>query len=160
MANYFPAERNVIFNEPTHSVTVTGGTITNLTVNSVTFTVVKTAEVIITGGVYEDLRESIVKEMPNVPANNPSENISIEEATLISRENAPEVADRMLAYYRNRYRLENRVMLEDEITGGITEVETMGENNLLGFIESMDIDLTGGFIGGLVINGQPRGDKR
>ncbi|MEL7654749.1 MAG: hypothetical protein AAGU75_02445, partial [Bacillota bacterium] len=91
---------------------------------------------------------------PELPANEKTNVLKIEQATLVSNTNAQDVADRIYDYYQNRYQGEGPIVLGDEEPGQMKIMDSMNSRQLEGIIESLDIDLTGGFIANIKITGK------
>lgn len=79
--------------------------------------------------------------------------LTVEEATLVSNNNALEVAQRVYNYFQLRHQDEGEILLKSEECGQLTEISTLNNQQLQGIVERLDIDLTGGFIANATITG-------
>lgn len=105
----------------------------------------KEAEVEVNAYIYEDNTIVYRKSMENLPAGSYRKTKKISNATLVSSLNASEVAEHLYDYYRYRLSHELKIICEDEKVGNFSAVKT--KRNMVAVVfESMDIDLTGGFL--------------
>ena len=103
---------------------------------------------------YEYYHVTKVYESKIEVKDNDKENIlQVTDATLISDNNAQEVADRILNYYQNTYKMSVEFKIDDESISDTAIVDTLYNQKLKGNIKKMDIDLTGGFIASSTIIG-------
>ena len=135
----------VIFNEPATDLTITGGTILSSGVNYAIINVAATGTVVISGKKYVDSTRIVTKKMDSLPAGEKENIISITDATLISANNSIAVGERVFNYYQNRIEQNLSYILDSEIVGGVARIETSPGVFRVAIIESMAIDLTGGF---------------
>ena len=92
--------------------------------------------------------------MTQLPAGD-KKNIVTAESTLISLNNATEVAQRLYEYYQ--YRIEQTLKLAingEETVGQIADIETEYGVYRGSIIETLDINLTGGWITKAVVVGE------
>lgn len=144
----------ILFNQPCHTLAITGAAITASNANYAKITVSAAGTVVLSGKTYGDNTRLFAKYMPELPANEKTNVPKIEDATLISNSNAQVVADRIYAYYQKRYQGEGTIVLGDEEPGQIRTMDSMNAKQIQGIIESMDIDLTGGFLAKIKITGE------
>lgn len=149
-----PGTYEITFIEPIHSLAVTGGTIISSNANYVRISVTNSGTVLLTGHPYVDSTQIFGTYMPELPANEKTNVLKIEDATLVSNNNAQGVANRIYAYYQNRYQAEGPIKLTDEEPGQIWIMDSMNDRQLEGIVESMDINLTGGFLANARITGK------
>lgn len=79
--------------------------------------------------------------------------LKVEEATLVSNNNALEVAQRVYDYYQQRHQDEGEILLSDEECGRVVTIDSLHNQKIQGIVEKLDIDLTGGFIANATITG-------
>lgn len=149
-----PGTYEITFGSPVHSLTITGGTITVSNCNYAKITIASAGTVVLTGKTYADSTQVFGTYMPELPAGEKANVLKVEEATLVSNSNAQAVANRVYGYYQNRYQGEGPIALADEEPGQMKTMDSMNGRQVEGIIESMDIDLTGGFLGDVRITGK------
>lgn len=149
-----PGEHTIKFSEPTHSLSVSGATITESGANYAILTVTTAGTVVLNGKRYNDNLQIVKSVLADIPANERANELSIEDITLIDASKAQAIADRVLAYYQNRLEESGSILLSTtEKAGMMVDLATMSEQTLKGTIESLDIDLVGGFIASAKIRG-------
>lgn len=141
------------FSSPIHSVTATNATIIKYNVNFADIEVVKNSEVVLTGKEYIDNKQVVSRRTQNLSSGASPNVLKVENATLVSLSNAKSTAERIYDYYQNRYENEFSMVVGDEAVSDFVLVESMRNEKLRGIIETMNIDLTGGFIGKTKISG-------
>lgn len=144
----------ITFSQAMHSLTVTGATISGWNANYAMLTVAVEGMVALSGKTYMDNKQVFGVYMPSLPANEKTNVLQIEDATLISGANAAAVAQRVYDYYQNRYEDTGSMILSDEEVGNMTTMDSQSNRKIQGFIESLEIDLMGGFIGKAKITGK------
>lgn len=145
-------EHFIKFSEPVYGITVEGATLLDFSCAYAKVNVTTKGNVKIEG--YEYYHVTKVYESKIEVKDNDKENIlQVTDATLISDNNAQEVADRILNYYQNTYKMNVDFKIEDESISDTTIVDTLYNQKLKGNIKKMDIDLTGGFIASSTIIG-------
>ena len=83
--------------------------------------------------------------MDELPAGMYRKTKKIQNATLVSEENAVKLSEHLYKYYQYRLNHELKIICEDEKVGNYSAVKT--KNNMVSIVFSlMDIDLTGGFL--------------
>ena len=102
--------------------------------------------VILTGYKYNDNTKIVIKKMTDLPAGEKENVIEIKDAYLISSQNSVAIAEHVFNYYQNRIQQNTDLILEDELVGNIVETEVMNNEFRKAAIESIETDLTGGFI--------------
>lgn len=145
-------EHFIKFSEPVYGITVEGATLLDFSCAYAKVNVTTKGNVKIEG--YEYYHVTKVYESKIETKDNDKENIlQVTDATLISDNNAQEVADRILNYYQNTYKMNVDFKIEDESISDTAIVDTLYNQKLKGNIKKMDIDLTGGFIASSTIIG-------
>lgn len=145
-------EHFIKFSEPVYGIAVEGATLLDFSCAYAKVNVTTKGNVKIEG--YEYYHVTKVYESKIEVKDNDKENIlQVTDATLISDNNAQEVADRILNYYQNTYKMNVDFKIEDESISDTAIVDTLYNQKLKGNIKKMDIDLTGGFIASSTIIG-------
>ena len=147
-------ENTVTFDSPVADLTVSQGTITESGANYCVITAASAGECTISGKQYDDVTEIASVRMTQLPAGD-KKNIVTAESTLISLNNATEVAQRLYEYYQ--YRIEQTLKLAingEETVGQIADIETEYGVYRGAIIETLDINLTGGWITKAVVVGE------
>lgn len=103
------------------------------------------AEVKVQGHPYEDSATIYRKAMPELPAGSFRNSKQVTDATLVSESNAARVAEHLYEYYQYRLNHELKIICEDEKVGNFSAVKTQ-QNMVAVVLESMSLDLTGGFL--------------
>lgn len=65
-----------------------------------------------------------------------------------------EVSEHLTRYYENLYELECEIELEDEKVGDYVRIKAFHDKEIIGYITSLDIDMTGGYITKLKLLGK------
>jgi hypothetical protein len=137
---------DIQFAQPVHTLTITGAVIVSSGVNSARIRVTEAGAVTLTGLNYIDNQQLFSSSgsfgsyvIPNI--------VKIDSATLINTYNGQTVADRVYAYYRQRYLQKIRLFGHDTIgTGKIALIDSLNASQIRACIEKMSINLSGGFI--------------
>lgn len=135
----------IAFSQPMHTLDVDGATIVESGANYAVLEVSMPGEVLLTGLVYNDLQSTYTIEAMISPHDKHNV-IRIDDATLVSAQNGPEVAERVFDYYQQRYRQQIRLFASTLSAGNIARVETLHGNKLYGVVERAEIDLAGGAV--------------
>ena len=90
----------------------------------------------------------------DLPANVAPNVLQITDATLISTANASAVAQRVYEYYQRRYKNELSIITNAEQAGIGATIESYYDKTVSGMVESMEIDLVGGFISKIELVGE------
>ena len=136
----------IVFTDPAHNLSISGGTILSSTVNQAVIRVSAAGKVALTGQGYTDTRRIVSKRMLDLPANTTSNVLQVDDATLVTGDNADAIAQRLYDYYQLRYNNEFKLLTSSERVGDWVVVDSLRDERLKGTIESMEIDLTGGVI--------------
>ena len=136
----------VIFAEPVYNITCTNGTIIESNTNYAIIQVSASANVIVKGYKYTDNMQTFFIEFEGLNPNEKRNVLKIENDYLINNNNAAEIANRVLNYYRNSYITSFDFILDDESTGNNIAIEGDFNNELNGYVTKLDIDMTGGYI--------------
>lgn len=152
-----PGEYLIQFSSPSANLSATNATITESGVNYARITVSTAGEVVISGRTYEDtqsLAGSVY--MENLPANAKPNVQSVTDCTLNA--DAQELAQRVYDYYQNRITDSGDIILSDEKAGDWISLQNASGKSLVGVIEQISIDLTGGFIAKVETHGTGQSD--
>lgn len=124
----------IIFPEPHHSLSITGGEIKESGAN---YAIVAGtgATVLLTGGKYNHLTSSLLRENPDIFFNKNVREVS--DATLVHSGNAREVLDRVYDYYQRAENVVGDVLLNDKVLGQVVEVNTGYDGQRTGTLESV-----------------------
>lgn len=143
----------VTFNEPVHSLSIIGATITSSGVNYARINVISAGNVILTGKKYTDSKQIYGAYNTNLAIGEKANVLTVESATLISNSNAQAVAQRVYDYYQQRHQDDGEILLKNEECGQLVEISSLNNQKIKGIVEKLDIDLTGGFIANATITG-------
>lgn len=142
----------VTFSQPTENLSCSGATIIDSGVNYAILQVATAGTVTVSGKSYEDqtmLGGSVYAS--NLPANAKNNIAKVTECTLAW--DAQATAQRLYDYYQMRYEDTGKILLSNEKAGGFVTIQNQNNKSIAGNIESMEIDLTGGFIAKVVTRG-------
>lgn len=132
------------FKEPYEDIVGTNCTIIDSGYFWAKIQVASAGEVTINGKKYEDYTSTYQRDMQDLPPNAIINRKEVKDATLVSKENATEVVNFLYEYYQYRLNHELKIILVNEKVGNYS---TFQSNRLASaVIQSLDIDLTGGFI--------------
>lgn len=136
----------IIFNDPVHNISCTGGTIIEYNCNYAIINCSTATEVTINGYKYVD-NQIIYKAEKELSSGEKENILKVQNVCLINKSIATSIANRILNYYQGTYKisLEN-ILTSSEKVGNYTGLESTYEQKLAGNIIKQDIDLTGGFI--------------
>lgn len=144
---YAPGTYTVDLSSPAAEMTISGGTITEQSNNSVSFTVASEGEVIISGKKYTKEDISVTSSVNKVDAGESRETKSF-SCTVLGMEQAAIRAKEILDYYDLRLNLKIKFLNEGDKVADWSEIfnadRHMG-SYVAGF-EKMTTDLTGGYI--------------
>lgn len=136
----------ITFSNPCTNLSITGGTILSSDVNYAQVKVDKEGEIVINGQEYED-RTFVKKysEITRLPSATEVNVVEIEDATLISKSNARDIAS--LVYKIKQYRIKHecKIITQTEKPANMYALKVIDEYAPL-LITKLETDLTGGFI--------------
>ena len=122
-------------------------------VNSVTFVLTTPGTVTITGYPWIDSKRSFLFTEDGITESSKKNNLIIEDATLISVNNAQTILDLLRDYYRNRYLQTLTLLPTVAKPKDLMLAETLYSAMMLTTIEKIEFDLTGGFLAKIVAIG-------
>lgn len=137
----------ITFQQPVHTLTVTGATITVSGANYAVINVATAGTVTLSGLVYVASDRTYSKYLPAAPGRKDNI-IKVEDATLVTSGNGETVLRSIFDYYQQRYEQNMKLFAPSEYSavGATVDVETLYSNRLFGVIEKMTTNLTGGMI--------------
>ena len=125
----------VTFSEAHHSLAISGGAISQSGDN---YAIIKGTggAVVLTGKKYHHYTFMISRENPNIFFN---KNIKeVKEATLINKDNAQQVLDRVYEYYQRAENVTCEAILDDKVIGQVVEIDTDYDGVKTGTIERIN----------------------
>lgn len=141
------------FDEPYHDLSITGATISESGANYAILSVSSGGTVILNGQKYIDSTKIFSVYMSGLPANEKTNVLKVKDATLVSNSNGQTTAQRIYDYYQKRYKYEGQIILDSEEVGSTYTIDSLNSQKIKGVVESLEIDLTGGFLAKAVIAG-------
>lgn len=125
----------IIFSEPHHSLSITGGAIIGSNAN---YAVVEGtgAAVVLTGKKYNHLTSSMLRENPDIAFNKNIKEVS--DATLVHSGNAQAILDRVYEYYQRAENVVGDVLLTDKALGQVVGIDTGYDGQRTGTLESIN----------------------
>ena len=150
-------EHLVTFKEPIHDISVTGGQLLWSTVNQARVLVTSPGLLVVRGKKYIDSMSVLHLRDPNYATGEVENDVTVEDATLVGSHNSAEVAVRVFAYYQRRHIVESKIIYGSEETGSGIRLEAFNDLWLVGYLEEVSIDLSGGYITRIKAAGNPEG---
>lgn len=138
-------QHQIIFDQPMYNVTGSGYNWLAAGVNDAVVNVITEGTVTLTGTAYVDAKK-IYSVRATIGAYDKQNVIKITDATLVSSANGQAVADRVYAYFSQRYKQIVRLYAPLAEPGNIALIDTLYGRKLIAGIEKMELDLSGGFI--------------
>lgn len=125
----------IVFSEPYHDFSATGGTILKSGANYVVIS--GTGEkVTIVGKKYIHNTSQILKENPDIVFNKNIKDVT--DATLINAQNSEQAIERIYNYYMRAESVTGDVLLKEKVIGQRVEIDTGYDGKKTGVIESVD----------------------
>lgn len=144
----------IVFSGPMHDLVITGGSIVESNANYAKIFVSSSELVVLKGKAYTKNTQVVGTYVLDMPAGESANILKIEDATLVGLSNAKSVANRIYHHYQNRYQNEGDILLSDEEPGQLRVMDSMNKRQLIGIVEALDIDLTGGFLANMRMTGK------
>jgi hypothetical protein len=135
------------FSQPVHTLSITGGTITESGANYAVINVATAGTVVLAGLVYVVTDTLYGEYLP--PSSSRKDNIvKITDATLVTSGNGATICLAVFDYYQQRYRQNFKMFAPGSSArvGATVNLETLYSNYLYGVIEKMTTNLTGGAV--------------
>lgn len=144
---------NIVFDKPMYNVDVDGAYIVDFNANRVIIEAQTGGVINIRGVPYVEVTQTFSARTPNLASNISPNIISTDGATLISSYNASNIASSLYDYYQKRFENEFEMITATERVGQIVMIENLYNETLRGIIESVETNLTGGFISKIKVVG-------
>lgn len=138
-------QHQIIFDQPMHDVSGSGYNWLAAGVNDAIVNVTVQGTVTLTGTAYIDAKR-VYSLRAAIGAYDKQNIIKITDAWLVSSANGQAVADRVYAYFSQRYKQIVRLYAPLAEPGNLAVIDTLYGRQLIAGIEKMDLDLSGGFI--------------
>lgn len=135
----------ILFSEPAAELSVVGGTLAESGVNYCIVEGEADAVCTVSGRKYVDTEKTVTVRMAELPAGDKENNIDA-DSTLLNSTNAEKAAQRLFAYYQYRIEQDISFVMQEEQVGLLADIETEYGVYRGSVLESMDTDLTGGFV--------------
>ena len=137
----------IIFDQPAWDVTCSeDATVIELGTNYIIVELTRTRTITVTGWPYKDSMQDVLISNPSASGYEVSNLLKIESMYLINNSNAQSVGQRIMNFYEDKYTSKFKFVLDDEKVGENVILEENLGNSLEGYISSLDIDLTGGYV--------------
>lgn len=140
----------VEFVEPLHDLTISGGTIIESGTNYARISGTG-SNVILKGKVYNVSTKVTEKTNPLIGALDIQNIIEVSECTIISSNNADEVAERVLDYYLKSTKINAKIILGDNDLGDTVTIDADYQGEITGVIEKIEISANNKLAGKVVI---------
>lgn len=140
----------VEFNEPLHDLSISGGSIIESDTNYARISGTGSV-VVLTGKAYNVSTKIIEKANRLIGALDIQNIIEVIDCTIISSNNAEEVADKILEYYLKTKKVSAKIILEDNDLGDKVKVDAGFEGEIEGVIEKIEISGNNKLAGKVVI---------
>lgn len=144
----YPAGENTVqFSDPVSDIRISVGTIVEAKANYLTFRLEEAASVTVYGKQYEKQEITVTSSVGKLKAGK-SKKVKSFTGTLFNYEQARKISQTILDYYQLSLELSVRHLMQDESPGMWVDVENTlaGHGGYAAGIESMSVDLTGGYI--------------
>ncbi|MCI9001171.1 MAG: hypothetical protein HFJ26_09975 [Clostridia bacterium] len=135
-------DNKILFSEPVANISCTGGTILEYNCNYAIINCTEETEVIVKGYRYIDNLKTHLVQIEKLNSDMKQNTLKIENAFLINKSNAIEIARLVLDYYQDTYKMSFDLILNSESLSGEVEIENDFKQKLIGNINRLDIDLT------------------
>lgn len=132
-------ETTIVFNEPHHDLSITGGTITSSAVNYAVITG-SGSEVILTGKKYNHIKQTVKMENSYVYRN--KKILKVDKATAVTPDNASDVLSRIYSYYSSNQTLKSGIVLNDIELSDIVTMNTF-DGKKTGIIKTLSMEFYG-----------------
>lgn len=136
-------DQEILFSEPAANLTVSGAVLKESGVNHCVVTVSTAGEVTVSGKKYIDNTRIVTKKSDQILAGEKENILEVTGATLVS--DGAAAAERLFSYHQRRIEQEMNFVLGNEKPGSLVSIETSEAVWRDAVMESLDIDLTGGF---------------
>lgn len=149
-----PGQYTLTFDRPVYSVSASGASVLESSANYAMIQVNATGTVTVTGEEYTETTRVLSERMADLSSSDAPNIAKVEQATLTGSAAAKAAAKRLYDYYQNRFRIQFQMTPGTETVGDHVVVDSLNRERLRGIIESMEVDLTGGFLSTVTITGK------
>lgn len=143
----------IAFSKPVEVERVSGATLVGGGQNYAVIEVSQAGKVVVTGKEYID-NATVCTASNQALAGEQSSIKAVTNATLVDQARGPEVAQRLLKFYQQRYTSEGTILPGTEQVGAYAELASLGGRAITGWIQRLSTDLTGGCLAILSMRGQ------
>ncbi len=106
-------------------------------------------EAIIMGHKYNDSQQTFINEIESISSSEKLNTLKVESAYLVNKNNVQEVSKRILDHYKGTYIISFDFLIDKEKVSEDVIVESDFEQQLIGHITKLDVNLSGGFMANL-----------
>lgn len=145
-------ETKIEFEDLVCDISCKGGTIVESNSNYAIISCNSNSSVVISGYKYIDSTQTYLVEVENLNPNQKQNILKIDTAYLINKNNAVNIAKKILNHYQKTYNTNFEFILKDETLSEDVEIESDFNQKMVGHITKLDIDLTGGFLANIELN--------
>ena len=135
----------ILFSEPAAEITVDAGALVESGVNYCIVEGAADMVCTVSGKKYVDTEKTVTVKMEELPAGDKENNVDA-DSTLLNSANAQKAAQRLFDYYQYRIEQDISFVMKEETVGLLADIETEYGVYRGSVVESMDTDLTGGFV--------------
>jgi hypothetical protein len=136
----------ILFSQPMHTLSISGGTIAESGANYAIINVATSGQVILTGQTYNEITRGHAIHTPGLSISVKPNVLEVKDAYLVNPNNLVQITQRLYDYYQQRYLQKVQLFAPSVQPGDVVNIETMYGKTLRGVIEKMDTDLARGFI--------------
>ena len=148
-------KHRILLDKPVWGLEISGGSLEKWGPNYADLFLEGEGEVTLRGGEYVQGKRIVSVRVPDLPLTQAENVLTVEDATLMAGAQAQEVAQRVLDYYAWRYQSGFTILPGEEEVSRMVIVQHRNGALLKGYIEAMEIDLTGGGLARIQIAGIP-----
>lgn len=136
----------ITFNQPVHTLSISGAEIVDSGVNYAVINVTVAGAILLSGLSYVDNKQTFSAYNSLVGAYATPNILKITNATLINSYNGSVVVNRVYNYYQQRYLQKIKLFAPTVQNGQVVLSDTFNSSQVRGVVEKMEIDLAGGMI--------------
>lgn len=150
-------EQDIYFTEPGEVKSVTGAELIEVfeRLNGCRVNVLTDGEVTVNGYAFEVTKQEISEKVPGLPVGTREKIKSFDGVTVLTEDLAQAKAIALRDYYRRRYVDEGDLLPGAEYAGAMVQLASLGGRSIIGQVEKLTTDLTGGGIESVKIVGMP-----
>lgn len=135
----------ILFNEPIHSLSISGGTILESGAGYAKINVASQQTVTLTGKAYSDTMKVFSVTNPDVTSSIKTI-VRVKDATLVGPTIAQDCAQRVYDYYMQRFSQKLKLVAPEASVGDCVAIESLYGQTIRGIVEKLEIDLANGMI--------------